>query len=80
MAINSGFIGEEYLRECLTTMGDRWTDEMVDDLFHGAPIKNNQFDYCEFTRTLKHGAKGKDDDDVPSLPPEEQAFKPGSTL
>ena len=38
-------------------MGDRWNDEMVDELFHGAPIANGLFDYIEFTRTLKHGAR-----------------------
>ncbi|KAJ8321743.1 hypothetical protein KUTeg_000214 [Tegillarca granosa] len=51
-------------------------DEMVDDLFHGAPIKQGKFDYEEFTRILKHGPSNKDDDEVPSLPPEEQKFKP----
>lgn len=59
---NSGVIGEEYLKECLMTMGDRWSEEMVDELFHGAPIAEGRFDYLEFTRTLKHGAREKDDD------------------
>ena len=45
------------------TMGDRWSEEMVDDLLHGAPIKEGRFDYIEFTRTLKHGAREKDDED-----------------
>ena len=61
------------------TMGDRWSEDMVDDLLHGAPIADGMFDYVEFTRTLKHGSKDKEDDQVPSLPPEEQAFRPGST-
>ena len=70
-----GYIQEEYLKECLMTMGDRWSEDMVDDLFHGAPIKEGFFDYIEFTRMLKHGSKEKDDE-VPSLPPEElQGFK-----
>uniref|UniRef100_A0A673BSM6 Myosin regulatory light chain 2, smooth muscle minor isoform n=1 Tax=Sphaeramia orbicularis TaxID=375764 RepID=A0A673BSM6_9TELE len=47
----TGFIQEDYLRELLTTMGDRFTDEEVDD----------NFNYVEFTRILKHGAKDKDD-------------------
>ena len=34
----AGVLTEEYLREIMTTMGDRWTDEMVDELLHGAPI------------------------------------------
>ena len=51
------------------TMGDRWPEEMVDDLFHGAPIKDGMFDYTEFTRMLKHGARGKDDD-IPDIKPE----------
>lgn len=66
---NSGFLTDEYLRECLMTMGDRWPEEMVDDLFHGAPIKEGMFDYTEFTRMLKHGARGKDDD-IPDIKPE----------
>lgn len=58
----SGFIPEDYLRELLTTMGDRFTDEEVDELFREAPIdKKNNFNYVEFTRILKHGAKDKDD-------------------
>ena len=37
---------------------------MVDDLFHCAPIADGKFDYLEFTRTLKHGAREKDDGDT----------------
>uniref|UniRef100_A0A8D3D8X4 Myosin, light chain 12, genome duplicate 1 n=1 Tax=Scophthalmus maximus TaxID=52904 RepID=A0A8D3D8X4_SCOMX len=48
--------------ELLTTMGDRFTDEEVDELFREAPIdKKSNFNYVEFTRILKHGAKDKDD-------------------
>lgn len=43
------------------TMGDRWSEEMVEELLHGAPILEGRFDYLEFTRTLKHGAKEKDE-------------------
>lgn len=58
----SGVIQEEYLRELLTTMGDRFTDEEVDELFREAPIdKKGNFNYVAFTRILKHGAKDKDD-------------------
>ncbi|XP_071143138.1 myosin regulatory light chain 2, smooth muscle minor isoform-like [Mytilus edulis] len=73
--VNNGFVHEDFLKECLMTMGDRWTEDMVDDLFHGAPIRDGMFDYIEFTRMLKHGSKEKDDE-VPSLSPEElQGFK-----
>ncbi|KPP79972.1 myosin regulatory light polypeptide 9-like [Scleropages formosus] len=58
----SGVIHEDHLRELLTTMGDRFTDEEVDELFREAPIdKKGNFNYTEFTRILKHGAKDKDD-------------------
>ncbi|CAK8680337.1 myosin regulatory light chain 12A-like [Clavelina lepadiformis] len=59
----TGKIHEDYLRELLTTMGDRYTDDQVDEMFREAPInsKTGDFDYVEFTRILKHGAKDKDD-------------------
>ncbi|XP_059200500.1 myosin, light chain 12, genome duplicate 2 isoform X1 [Centropristis striata] len=60
--LGEGIIQEEYLRELLTTMGDRFTDEEVDELFREAPIdKKGNFNYVAFTRILKHGAKDKDD-------------------
>ncbi|CAD7682595.1 unnamed protein product [Nyctereutes procyonoides] len=34
----TGTIQEDYLRELLTTMGDRFTDEEVDELYREAPI------------------------------------------
>lgn len=34
----------------------------VDEMYREAPIdKHGMFDYLEFTRILKHGAKEKDD-------------------
>jgi Ca2+-binding EF-hand superfamily protein len=54
---NKGIIHEDRLRELLTTMGDRFTEEEVDEMYREAPIKNGQFDYVEFTRILKHGKK-----------------------
>ena len=45
-----GVIHEDRLRELLTTMGDRFTDEEVDDMYREAPIKGGLFDYVEFTR------------------------------
>lgn len=71
----------------MTTMGDRWTHDQVDELFYGAPIHGGMFDYLDFTRTLKHGAKEKDDEAVqgasgtdqkgkqPSKPPNKQVLK-----
>merc|ERR1712110_331084 len=58
---NQGLIHEDRLRELLTTMGDRFTEEEVDEMYREAPIKNGMFDYQEFTRILKHGAKEKDE-------------------
>uniref|UniRef100_A0A1I7WC70 3-hydroxyisobutyryl-CoA hydrolase n=1 Tax=Heterorhabditis bacteriophora TaxID=37862 RepID=A0A1I7WC70_HETBA len=58
---NSGKLSEDRLRELLTTMGDRYSHEQVDELFRDAPIKNGNFDYVEFTRMLKHGTKDKDE-------------------
>lgn len=54
---NSGFINEERLRELLTTMGDRFTEDEVDEMLREAPIVKGNFDYNEFTRILKHGKK-----------------------
>lgn len=58
---NSGYINEEALRELLISMGDRFTDEDVDEMYREAPIKKGMFDYVEFTRILKHGAKDLED-------------------
>ena len=58
---NVGVLHEERLRELLTTIGDRFTDDEVDEMFREAPIKNGMFDYAEFTRTLKHEAKEQDE-------------------
>ncbi|GAB6022254.1 hypothetical protein CHUAL_006386 [Chamberlinius hualienensis] len=58
---NTGYMNEEKLRELLTTMGDRFSDEDVDEMYREAPIKSGMFDYIEFTRILKHGAKEKDE-------------------
>jgi len=58
----TGMIHEDKLRELLMTMGDRFTEEEVDELFRGAPINaKGEFDYLEFTRILKHGTKDKDE-------------------
>ena len=52
-----GRINEERLKELLMTMGDRFSEEQVDEMFREAPIKEGLFDYLEFTRIIKHGAK-----------------------
>jgi Ca2+-binding EF-hand superfamily protein len=62
---NTGYIDEERLRELLITMGDRFSDDQVDELFREAPIAGGKFDYVEFTKILKHGKKDKDDDPNP---------------
>jgi len=54
---NNGVIHEERLRELLTTMGDRFTEDEVDEMYRDAPIKKGNFDYLEFTRILKYGKK-----------------------
>lgn len=67
--VGTGELKQEYLREIMTTMGDRWSHDMVDELLYGVPIKEGKFDYIEFTRTLKHGAKEKDEKNESGPPP-----------
>ncbi|CAG0917893.1 unnamed protein product [Notodromas monacha] len=58
---SSGLVHEDRLRELLISMGERFTDDDVDEMYREAPIKNGMFDYVEFTRILKHGAMEKDE-------------------
>ncbi|KAI9251227.1 hypothetical protein BY458DRAFT_523965 [Sporodiniella umbellata] len=52
----NGKINAEYLRECMTTMGDRFTDEEVDIMFKGSVVdEEGNFNYRDFVRILKHG-------------------------
>jgi len=52
----AGYIDSEKLREYLTTMGDRFTQEEVDIMFKGAPPDaSGRFDYKTFVHVLKHG-------------------------
>jgi Ca2+-binding EF-hand superfamily protein len=54
----TGYIHEDRLREMLMTMGDRFTEDEVDEMFRDAPIDSEgKFDYPAFTRILKHGTK-----------------------
>ncbi|KAJ8655940.1 hypothetical protein O0I10_008380 [Lichtheimia ornata] len=51
-----GTINADYLRECMTTMGDRFTHEEVDIMFQGATIDDKgNFNYKDFAQVLKHG-------------------------
>ena len=58
---NVGMIHEDRLRELLTSIGDRFTDDEVDEMYKEAPIQKGMFDYNEFTKILKHGANEKDE-------------------
>jgi Ca2+-binding EF-hand superfamily protein len=52
----SGLINADVLRESMTGMGERFTDEEIDIMFRGANIdRNNMFHYRDFVRVLKHG-------------------------
>ncbi|KAI8364332.1 hypothetical protein EDC96DRAFT_511353 [Choanephora cucurbitarum] len=52
----NGKINAAYLRECMTTMGDRFTDEEVDIMFKGSVVdEEGNFNYRDFVRILKHG-------------------------
>ncbi len=52
----SGFVNADVLREAMTSMGERFTDEEVDIMFKGAPLdRQYNFNYREFVRVLKHG-------------------------
>lgn len=55
---NTGTISEDRLREVMTTMGDRWTDDMVDELLHNTRVSTpgGLFNYVDFVRTIKYGA------------------------
>jgi len=59
-----GQIAEDRLREVMTTMGDRWTDDMFDELLHCSPVSANQFNYVDFVRAIKHGTRRDADDDT----------------
>ena len=69
-------VSEERLREAMTTMGDRWTDEQVDELLNGAPLKNGQLLYPEFTKQLKHGTQDPEDLVAPAAAPVVAATRP----
>ena len=41
---------------------DKLTHCQVELMFRGAPVDENGFNYYEFTKILKHGAKDKEAD------------------
>lgn len=50
------------LYSCIFTFTFFFSMSKVDEMYREAPIdKNGMFNYLEFTRILKHGAKDKDD-------------------
>ncbi|CAJ1051583.1 myosin regulatory light polypeptide 9 [Xyrichtys novacula] len=54
---------EDVIRNAFACFDEEGSDEEVDELFREAPIdKKGNFNYAEFTRILKHGAKDKDDE------------------
>lgn len=56
----SGQLQEDRLVDLLQTLGDRFSDQEIDDMLHGAPVDSKgNFNYVKFTRIIKHG---KDDD------------------
>ncbi|XP_004637517.1 myosin regulatory light polypeptide 9-like isoform X2 [Octodon degus] len=62
MTCSSSFIHEDHLQELLTTMGDQFTDEEVDEMCQEAPIdKKGNFSYVEFACIPKHGTKDEED-------------------
>lgn len=50
-------------------MGDRWNDEMVDELFHCTPIESGNVLYPQLVKTIKHGAQDDGSNDVFDVPP-----------
>ena len=55
------FLSTLFSYDCDSFATARFTDDEVDEMFREAPIKNGMFDYAEFTRILKHGAKEGDE-------------------
>lgn len=63
----------------MTTMGDRWTDDMVDELLHNTHNSTDGlFNYVDFVRTVKHGA-AKDADMEDGTGPQTNATGGGRT-
>lgn len=56
---NTGCIPEDQLREAMTTIGDRFTNDEFEELIGGMTIKNGMVNYMEFCGTLKNGSKAE---------------------
>ena len=52
---------ENLLREAMTSIGDRWSDEQMDELLNGVPLRIGQLLYPEFTKQLKSGTQDLED-------------------
>lgn len=48
-----GFIGEDYLKDLLSNMGDNFTPEEIKQTWKEAPLEKGKFDYNTFTGILK---------------------------
>lgn len=54
-------IHEDYLKELMMTMGDRFTKDEVELMYKGAPIDDEGWlDYAGFVRIIKHGTKDEE--------------------
>merc|ERR1719460_2201784 len=64
----SGTINEDDMRNMLTSMGERFTEDECDEMFNEAEydkkVKTN-FDYCKYVKLIKHGppVEGQQSDD-----------------
>ncbi|XP_063724508.1 myosin regulatory light polypeptide 9-like [Symsagittifera roscoffensis] len=58
----TGLIHEDKLKEALMTMGERFSEEMCDEILRDAPVDENGYlKYNEFAEILKSGSKDKDE-------------------
>lgn len=48
----NGFIGAGELRYVLTQLGEKMTDEEVDELLKGFPVTDGQINYHSFVRSI----------------------------
>ncbi|KAL9982409.1 hypothetical protein ACROYT_G004447 [Oculina patagonica] len=54
----TGVINEDRMRPLLMKLGDRFSEEECDEMFHFANADDDgNFNYLEFTKTIKHGDK-----------------------
>lgn len=48
----NGFIGAGELRYVLTQLGEKMTDDEVDELLKGFPVQDGQINYHSFVRSI----------------------------